>query len=848
MNKPVKANHLEAGLRVDIQAPCRGFVVALDAIPDAAFAGGALGPGIGIEPLESGLYAPCDAEVIAVSRTRHAVTLKAGNGAEILIHAGIDTVKLDGKGFAPQVSAGQSVKAGDPLLQLDLGALAEAAPSLCTPVIITNGDAFAVDVLAAPGLVDRGAQILQATATTAVAELADSSGESARETLILELADGVHARPAARIAKCAKGFSGRIELVRDGVTVNAKSAASLMGLGTAHGDRIEIIATGSGAAEAVAELAALIRAGAGDAVTPVAADSPVLVEAPAGTPAELSGVAASPGVAVGPIHLHTAAQFDIPATAEDIAAEQARLDAALKQVQTAIADEARQARGERAALLEAHAELADDPALIDAARDLIAQGASAGAAWQAVTREQAAQLEATGDKRMAERVADLADIEARILGALYGTAEAVDPADLSGAIIIAADLLPSEFMRYAQAGIAGLALAEGGATSHVAILAAAENVPALIGLGPRALSLPQGNPALLDTAACKLVLDPPDAAVTAIRDRKRQRKEAEALAALAAGDPARTRDDRRIHVYANLASIDDATSALRNGAEGCGLLRTEFLFTHRRTPPGETEQAEVYMAISQCLKNQPLTVRTLDIGGDKPVPFLDLGDEPNPALGLRGIRTLFAHPELMREQVRALLGVAARRDIQIMLPMVSSPSELVDFRRIARELADEMEIDKLPPIGTMIETPASAVIADQICAVADFVSIGTNDLTQYTLAMDRGHAALAGRMDALHPAVLALIGQVGAAARRAGIPASVCGGLASDPVAVPALIGLGIGKLSVVQSMIAPIKAIVRELDAEHCTRFAADLHTLDSAEMIRARLVAEWPQLDRWR
>ena len=148
----------------------------------------------------------------------------------------------------------------------------------------------------------------------------------------------------------------------------------------------------------------------------------------------------------------------------------------------------------------------------------------------------------------------------------------------------------------------------------------------------------------------------------------------------------------------------------------------------------------------------------------------------------------------------------------------------------------------------MIETPASAVIADQICAVADFVSIGTNDLTQYTLAMDRGHAALAGRMDALHPAVLALIGQVGAAARRAGIPASVCGGLASDPVAVPALIGLGIGKLSVVQSMIAPIKAIVRELDAEHCTRFAADLHALDSAEMIRARLVAEWPQLDRWR
>lgn len=836
--------------RLDIGAPCPGILVPLGQIPDPAFAGGALGPGIGIEPLDGIIRAPCAGEILAIARTRHAITIRAANGAEILIHVGIDTVSLDGEGFRPLVATGDIVDVLTPLIEADLTAIARHAPSLCTPVIVVNAEEFDVEIASRDRRVEAGAPLMRITrkAEAKADEPADPDAPAAAASLVLEMPDGIHARPAAQIARLAKTHPAAVRIARGETEVNAKSTAGLMGLGAAHGDTIEIRVHGARAEAMLAALTELVRSGAGDRVEPLAeaAANPAPV-GPTEPKDEYNGVAASSGIAIGPIHIHRTVAVKVPQRGEAPDVERSRLDEALARIRADIAEEARQARGEHAALLEAHGELADDPDLIDGAREAIAAGASAGAAWQSVTRTQARRLEATGDTRTAERAADLADIETRILRALYGDGDTADAMAVAGAIVVADELLPSEFMRHARSGIAGLCLARGGATSHVAILATAENIPALIGMGPDVLSLDAGTPAMMDTASCRLRLDPPPDEIETVRTRRNRRREAEALAALAATEPARTTDGTRIHVQANLASIDDAASALRNGAEGCGLLRTEFLFTHRRTPPGETEQAEVYAAISQCLKGQPLTVRTLDIGGDKPVPFLDLGEEPNPALGLRGIRTLFARPELMRDQVRALLGVAARRDVQIMLPMVSGPDELVEFRAIARALAREMEIDKLPPIGTMIETPASAVIADQICRHADFVSIGTNDLTQYTLAMDRGHAALAGRMDALHPAVVGLIGRVGEAAKRAGIPASVCGGLASDPVAVPVLIGLGIGKLSVVQSMIAPVKAIVRELDTAHCASIAADLHTLDNALAIRTRIVAEWPQLDRW-
>lgn len=838
-------------------APVEGLVSALKTVPDPAFSSESLGPGFAIEPLGNTICAPCAGEVIGLARTLHAITLRAENGAEILIHIGLETVVLGGKGFVPLIAVGEKVDPGTALVRFDINSVALGAKSLITPVILLNSESFRWVDAPEAGFIEHGRPLTKIAPVEASASankgatLHSVAGALAEGVVIIEMADGIHARPAAQIAKLAKTFKGEVSFSAGLASANGKSVASLMGLGVAHGESVTIKIKGEGSEAFLAEITNLIRNGAGDEIVPVesdeAGDTPKAPLRYASVPGQFQGVAVSAGMVLGPIYVHKPFEMDIPDAKGSAQDEQAQLDAALKQLQGDIHKEAVQARGQQAALLEAHGELADDPILIEPAQRFIIEGKSAGQAWRAAIGEQAKILRASGDKRIAERTADLKDLETRVLKILYGDVEIHDVAAIKGAIVIADDLMPSEFMFYAKAGLSGLALASGGATSHVSILAAAENIPALVALGDELLHIAPGTKAMIHSGQARLVLNPADDLIKDLEVKRKRRQDANAKAALEALEPASTQDGQRIHVFANLASVDEASSVIRHGAEGCGLLRTEFLFTNRRTAPNEDEQEEVYAAISECLKRQPVVIRTMDIGSDKPVPFLDLGDEENPALGLRGVRTFFVRPDLMKAQVRALLRASRQRDIQIMVPMVASPQELIDFRAVVREEADDLGISSLPAIGTMIETPASAVIAEQIAQVADFFSIGTNDLTQYTLAMDRGHAALAGQLDAMHPAVLGMIARVGEVGQKTHTPVSVCGGLASDPLAVPILIGMGITKLSVVESMIAPTKAIIRSLKTEDCQAAAKTVQTLMSAKDVRAHIAAQWPDLDRW-
>ena len=842
---------------VVIKAPVDGLVVALSDVPDAAFASESLGPGIAIEPLSAVICAPCDGEIIAVARTLHAVTLRANNGAEILIHTGIDTVALGGQGFERLVEIGARITAGTPLIRFDYEAVVTQAKSLCTPLILINSEDYEISLTAPSTRLSQGEAILKITRIRFEARSADArpiaAGPSVSEQVTIELAEGLHARPAAQIARLAKTFSGSVELGSATDVVDAKSIASLMGLGVRHGDEVTVSGYGADSDAIVAKLIALIRSGAGDPVKPVILND--RSEAPAALKqlakrdesGAYIGVTASGGIAIGRVFIHQPQCHEIPETAGSITEESAALQAAIETTQKAILNEAMTANDEQAALLDAHAEIVVDPALMNVARARVTAGDSAGKAWQSAIAQQARVLEAAGDPRIAERVADLKDLEVRVLNALYGTLDTVSADAIDGAIVFADDLLPSEFMHYSSSNLAGLCLAEGGVTSHVAILAGAANIPTLVALGKEILETADGAPAIINAAKSKLIIDPSGDEIAVLKTRLALRKETAAEASLLATEQARTQDDVRIHVYANLSSVPEAANAVRLGAEGCGLLRTEFLFTDRASAPTADEQSECYSAISSCLDKRPLTIRTLDIGGDKPVPFLNLGHEANPALGLRGVRTFLAHPDVMRAQVEAILKAFGRSDLQIMLPMVSSPQEIIDFRTAVTEIAKEMEIEAVPPIGTMVETPASAIIAQQICQVADFVSIGTNDLTQYTLAMDRGQPALAGYIDGLHPAVIALIARVGAAASDANISAGICGGLASDPVAVPILLGLGITKLSATLSMIAPIKAIVRGLDLQQCRIVAEKAQKLNSPAEVRQLVLNEWPHLDRW-
>jgi phosphocarrier protein FPr/phosphocarrier protein len=443
-------------------------------------------------------------------------------------------------------------------------------------------------------------------------------------------------------------------------------------------------------------------------------------------------------------------------------------------------------------------------------------------------------LRALRDPRMAERADDLFDLESRVLCELSGnrTAGPVLPPE---SILIANELLPSQLVALDSARLAGICLASGGPTSHVAIIAAAMDIPTLVATGPGALGIPTGTPVVLDAEAGWLYLEPPRMHLELARSQLGERRARRAAEQETAQRECRTADGMRIDVFANVGSVAEAHAAVRNGGEGCGLLRTEFLFLERTSPPGEAEQLDQYQQIARALDGRPLTVRTLDIGGDKPIPYLPLPHEENPALGLRGVRTSLWRPDLLRVQLRAILQVRPLGQARILLPMITDPGEIRAVRRMLDDLRGELGHREMIALGAMIETPASALMADKTAREADFLSVGTNDLTQYTLAMDRGHSELAPRLDALHPAVLRLIAQTVEAARIHGRTVAVCGGLASDPVAVPILIGLGVHELSMVPSVIPQLKALIATLSVDECTALATHALERETPEAVRA-------------
>jgi phosphoenolpyruvate-protein phosphotransferase len=436
------------------------------------------------------------------------------------------------------------------------------------------------------------------------------------------------------------------------------------------------------------------------------------------------------------------------------------------------------------------------------------------------------------DSYMAERIADLKDIETQVLVALGGAA----PVQISNlpqdAILIADELFPSQVAALDRTRVAGFCTAGGGPTSHVAILAASMGAPALVAAGPRVLAIEAGAPLVLDADAGILNIAPSEAEFAAAKAAVAERRGRSVAARAAAHEECRTADGVRVPVYANLGALAEAQSAIALGAEGCGLLRTEFLFQDRETPPSEEEQRTQYRAIAEALGGRPLLIRTLDAGGDKPLAFLPLPREENPALGVRALRASLTRPDLLCAQLAAIASAPPAR---ILLPMVNDAADLDAVRALMRDT----NIDA--PVGAMIETPAAALLAEQLARDCHFFSIGANDLAQYALAMDRGHPALAGMIDALHPAVLRLIAQACEGAKRGRRPIGLCGAIASDPLAAPLLIGLGVESLSVAPAAIADVKARLRSVRLEECREAARDALALSNAMEVRALARERW-------
>lgn len=822
-----------------LSSPLKGWVAPLAETPDVVFAERMLGDGLAIDPTGQTLHAPCDGRIVSIHRARHAVALRALNGAEILMHVGLETVGLGGEGFAVRVAEGQTVKAGDPLLDFDLDLLSRKARSLITPIVVTNAEAFAIVRREQDRETAVGAFLMElAPVAAGVAPEAESRDESRRE-VVVPLAHGIHARPAARIAELARSFTAEVSLVAVNRRASARSPVGVMALAVRLHDRIAVVASGPDAEPAAAAVAALIESGMGEQADgpspsleiPVAAWSPVATEPP--EPGVLRGVTAAPGLAIGQAVRLLAEEIAVAEAGVGVAVERAALDAALCEVRVRIAAAADQGDAARKAILGAHLAFLDDPELTAAAGRLIGEGKSAGHAWRRAVGGYVEALRGLGDRRLAERVDDLIDLERQVLRALSGEAETARRLP-PGAILLAQDLLPSQLMGLDPSQVAGFAVAGGGPTSHVAILAAAMGLPALVAVGPGLLDVADGAALILDADGGRLRVAPDAEALAQAQGAIAARHERRAAARAAAQAEGRTACGARIEVFANVGSLADAQAAAANGAEGCGLLRTEFLFLDRETPPDEDEQARQHQAIADALEGRPLIVRTLDVGGDKAAPYLPIPSEENPALGLRGVRVSLWRPHLLRAQIRAILRVAPPGQCKIMVPMVASLAELRAVRAVLDEARRELGIAQRVELGVMIETPAAAVTADLLAAEADFLSIGTNDLTQYVLAMDRGNPELAARIDALHPAVLRMIDQTCKGAAGRGRWVGVCGGLASDLAAVPLLLGLGVTELSAAPAMVPEVKALVRRLALDACRPLAAQALALDSPEAVR--------------
>jgi phosphoenolpyruvate-protein phosphotransferase (PTS system enzyme I) len=658
--------------------------------------------------------------------------------------------------------------------------------------------------------------------------------------IVVKVNEGLHARPATQFAKLAKEFSCSLQIVRGATCADAKSAVKLMLLGVKQDDQIVLRADGSDESDAVRRLLQFLsepgagvslaghdandrlveKAQAVEAVDNAGLAQPQDLDAngTAVTVASVRGVAASEGLAYGeafvylPEELRATRQFIEP---DEVEAELARFGVAFREAIAAL-DAQFETMGQHDDIVEALTDVAQSDEFSGAVKDRITSGWDAVAATLQVGEDLSAAFLAMEDEYLRSRADDIRGIARQVALKLLGRDD-VSLASLSQpCIVLAADLSALDFARACVANIVGLVCIKGSATSHLAIMARAHGIPAVLGLPVTEDRLREATTVALDGAQGQVWFDPSselqaDFATRIAQDRRRHA----ALSVYRDVAPV-TRDGRHIEIAANLGSLTEIDAALEAGAMGVGLFRTELLFMDRRTLPDEDEQYNVYSRLAQAFHPRTVVIRTLDVGGDKPVPGIVFPQEDNPFLGWRGVRMCLDRPDVFKPQLRALLRAAAVGNVHVMLPMVDDLDEIRRVKALlatcAQELNQEGAAYAMPKLGIMVETPAAALTADLLAPEVDFFSIGTNDLTQYVMAVDRVNPNLAALYRTDHPAVLRAIGMVCEAAKKANISVAVCGEAAARPAMIPVLIGLGVNELSMSPSSVLRAKKIVSEL------------------------------------
>jgi phosphoenolpyruvate-protein phosphotransferase/dihydroxyacetone kinase phosphotransfer subunit len=699
------------------------------------------------------------------------------------------------------------------------------------------------------GLAGKVAHLGAPPADAGLAATEGPDGRAVVTTITVANPHGLHARPAARLVQTASSFDALVQ-VRDLTNgrgpADAKSLNAIATLGATTGHALEIVATGTQAAEAIAAVQALASRNFDeqvDASEQTAPASPALPVADDdlgdGT---LRGFSASPGLASGP-----AQRFHVPALtvpggdATDEAAELARLDRALEAVAIDIErqrDDVLTTAGEQeAGIFSAHLLFLSDDALLGPAhRAIQADRRTAAQAWQAAIDTTAGAWEAIEDPYLRVRADDLRSVGTQVLARILGI-EPPAPALKAPGILVAPDLTPADTSGLDPAVVVGIATARGGPTSHAAVLARSMGIPAVVGLGDRLMEVDDGTTLGLDGDRGLVHVDPAADVLAEIEEARTAGAMAVREARVMANTPAVTPDGVTVEVSANVGTPEEVAPAVAAGADGVGLFRTEFLFMGRDAMPTEDEQEAAYRLAADALQGRPLLLRTLDAGADKPLPYLDQPPEPNPFLGVRGVRLGLARPDLLLPQLRAVVRVAADFPVRVMFPMVATSDELHRALALLDQARRAVDPNTDLETGIMVEVPAAAITAAVLAPSVDFFSIGTNDLTQYVLAADRGNEHVASLSDALHPAVLRLIDATATAARAQGRWVGVCGEVAGETAAAPLLLGLGVRELSMSAPAIARVKQAVRATDIPQAEALAAEALTCASASEVRALL-----------
>jgi len=678
---------------------------------------------------------------------------------------------------------------------------------------------------------------------------------------------GLHARPAALFVQTAGRFQSAItvrNLTRDTAAVDAKSMFGVLSIGAQLNHQIAVAAEGPDADEALATIGQLVESGFGEMegvpIPTVAPASPAILPprplAPLAPlppcssapllPCTLTGITASTGIAVGPAYIYRPEVLTVERrTVDDPAAEWSHFTQAVEQAKAEIGAIRSQAAAEvgkaEAEIFTAHQLFLEDPALLDRVRGQIeGERSNAEAALADAVAGYAELLRGMEGEIFRQRAADVEDVGRRVLRILLGMGETSLVELPKPVVVVAHDLTPSDTAQMDKERALGFCTAIGGETSHTAILARSLGLPAVVGLGEGALSIPDGTPLIIDGDQGLVIVNPDESTLADYRARQEALLAQEVAARRAAQRPAQTLDGQRVEVVANIGDVNSARIALEYGAEGVGLLRTEFLYLDRATMPGEEEQYAAYRAIADLMGKRPLIVRTFDIGGDKQLPYLDIGDELNPFLGWRAIRLSLDQVDLFRTQLRAILRAGHDRNVKIMFPMIADVGEVRRARDVLAEVRAELEAEGVPfasgvEVGIMVEVPAAALAADVLAQEVDFFSIGTNDLIQYTMACDRTNEKVAYLYQPLHPAVLRLIKRVIEAAHAAGKWVGMCGEMAGQPEAIPILLGLGLDEFSMSAAAIPRAKALMAAITLDKAREMAAEALNMSTADQVRS-------------